>query len=163
MKACIRWDAHHVCVRYPTPDLPQLVLVSVPLAPRTLVSVFPEPTGPECGIQYGFKALITRVSLEVDGSELRTGLLRDGPHFHPTLRRTQMGVRLRAYVHLQDAEQYLLVSTYAISILSNSKFMQCLKLRHLKRHVSLFHRLFLHEVSLIVVKHETSIFVTSTV
>ena len=75
-----------MCVRYPTPDLPQLGLVSLPLAPRTLVSVFPEPTGPECGIQYSFKALITRVSLEVDGSELRTGLLRDGPHFHPTLR-----------------------------------------------------------------------------
>ena len=133
MNTCVWWDAHYVCVRYPTPDLSQLVVASLPLAPRTSASVFPELTGPQCGwASVQLLGLDHRVPLEVDGSKLRTRFLSDTPHFMLILRRRQMWVRLRVCVRLQDAEQHPLESSYTVHILSGSQFKQCLKWHHLK-------------------------------
>lgn len=118
----------HVCVRYPTPYLLELISVSLLLAPSILVSVFSGPIGAACGIQYSITSLISRVQLEVDGSEtwaVRAGLLWDSPHFHQILRRRHMRIRLRECIHFQGAEEHPLECTYAVSISSNGEFKQC--------------------------------------
>lgn len=106
----------HLRVRHWVLCLPQLVLVSLAL-PLVPWYHSPGPVGPGCGIQCSFKASIPRVQLEVDGSEaweVGTGLLWDNTHSHQLLKRRHIGIRLRAYIHLQDAETYTVESTYVV-------------------------------------------------